>query len=276
MKTQSFTRTFFKRIRFLFPLFMILMLSSCGQKSIIKDVLVQTYESDGEVYARLDVGFALGNVMLPSISIPIYNPNDMTTCYGQVSVLGGLNGVNDVVIDVNLTQALHINGGIASLPDGSPLPLGGLGNAAVIQIPLFNDQHRLYIAADSGVALMGFALTFKELDVIGKTLGGADLLIPFNIKKVRGAAGFFTDRQPGGTGIAAFVDIGGVITPSELEEVKSMGDIATKSLRVRSAAEISDQSTITFSSKLMSSKKKRKFDTFLYKLHKKKQRLHLN
>ncbi len=276
MKTLK--NAFFSKVSFVIPLSLVMVLAtSCGEKSIVEGVLLETVDHDGYVYADLSVDLNLGNVMLPSITIPVVNPYDPSHVYGEISVVGGFNGVNEVGIGVNLTELLNVQGGIASLPDGSPLPINGLEATQVVQIPIFNGQHRIYLASGSGVAMMGFALTFKELDPMGSAIQGVDIIIPFTIGKFRGAAGFFTSTSSGKTGICVFIDIGEIVFPTELLEIKSMGQSGAMLKSAKSSDRyISDDSALSFKKKSTDKRRRKKFNRYLYKLHKKRARLHLN
>lgn len=282
---QSFKVSFVGCRKLVCLLALVVLVTSCGksgsQPKIVQDILLNTRDIDGEVTVDLGVTLDIGNVQLPTVTIPVFNPKNPSVKYGEVRTRGGFSGLNDIEVSVNLTQALEVQGGQATLPDGSPIPVGGLGNAAVVQIPLMNDQHRIYLAADRGVALLGAALTFKEFDQVGGSIRGADLMIPFMIRGVRGAFGFFTSTSSGKSGFAVFVDLGSLITPSEI--LASSDRVLAKAQGASFEAASSrvfesgyNRSSLYFVAKSTSRRKKKKFDKAMYKLHRKRKRLNIN
>jgi len=216
------------------------LLTSCGKSGsqLVSDVKVATHLVNQEVWVDVNAKFDLGNTALPAVTLPVANPKDPTHVFGSVSMAPTLDGKNQIGISVNFTEALKIQGGAATLPNGTALPVGGLGNVNVIQLNIPNTLARVYIALDKGVALAGFAIAIKELDSIGSSIGGINLFPRFNINNVIGIAGVFTGSQSGQTGLALFVDLSSVLnqqmlnnTPTNLTTAEIAGQMQLQSVQ---------------------------------------------
>lgn len=201
-----------------------LLLSSCG--GFIKDAELSSYhDQNNDYYARLEFILNLDDVRLPTVTIPIYDTEHWEDKYGQVAIIGGFNGDNQVKMDANLSKIFNQEiGGEGTLPDGTPLTniIYGLNGVEIIQIPIGGHKHFVYFAAEKNVALMGVALTFKELDKVAKEVHGANVIIPFEFKDkdIKGSSGFFFSQEEGKSGFCAFFDISKIIYPEKLVELK--------------------------------------------------------
>jgi hypothetical protein len=209
----------------------LFLLTSCGKNGsqLVSDVKVSTQLVNQEVWVNVNAKFDLGNTALPSITLPVANPKNPSQIFGSISMAPTFDGKNQVGVSVNFTEALKIQGGIATLPNGTGLPVGGLNNVDVIQLNIPNTLARVYIALDKGVALAGFAIAIKELDSIGSSIGGINLFPRFNINNVIGIAGVFTGSQSGQTGLALFVDLSSVLNQQMLNNTPTnltVGEIA--------------------------------------------------
>lgn len=278
MKTSFYQRM----ISFVLLLSMTILLTACPGEDppIVTDVLLDSYDDADSIYLDLTVELDLGKTQLPSLNLPIANPYNTSVEYGELSLRGGFNGVNEVAISANLSSIFQLMPTNATLPDGSLIPMAGLSSSSIIQVPIANDLHRVYLAFGRGVAMMGFAITIKELDGLGRVLKGGDVLIPFNIYGVNGAAGFFTSTETKKTGIAVFVDIGEVITPSDMlinKELHHGAQLksASSSRSIVVDADYDRRSTFFYNIGL-DRKRKKKYNRYMYKFLKRKTRLHIN
>lgn len=205
-------------------LFLLFILTACGQQSgsqLVSDVKVATNLVNEQVWVDVKAKFDLGNTMLPSVTLPVVNPKNPSQQYGTISMAPTFDGKNEIGIAVNFTEALKIQGGPASLPNGTSLPVGGLNGVDVIQLNIPNTLARVYIALDQGVAMAGFAIAIKELDQIGSTIGNINLFPSFKIEKIIGIAGVFTGTASGQTGLALFVDLSSVLNQKMLDHTNT-------------------------------------------------------
>lgn len=198
------------------------LLASCGQNpdqvQIVKDLQVQAITNDQqEILVSVDVELELGDMSLPSVEIPIINPQTGEDL-GAISFLGTLNGTNELGIEVNLTNATKgaVGSGSATLPNGKALPIGGIDQSKVIAIAVPNTGIKVYIGVAQGMALLGVAVPIAQLDGLGTTIGGLNIFPTFDIKGIKGIAGLFTGTSAGQSGLALFVDLSKVIDPSDL------------------------------------------------------------
>ncbi|MFW5887301.1 MAG: hypothetical protein ACOCUH_00730 [Bacteriovoracia bacterium] len=248
------------------------LLVGCGRQDnpkIVKDITLAAYTDNGDIYTDLQVVMDIGNMTLPSLELPVKHPKTHEVL-GTISMLATMDGMNEIGLDVNLSSALRLQGGInAKLPNGSNIPVGGLGDTPVIELPIGNTSARVYIAIDSGVAMIGFGLPIKELDGVGSNVGQVNFFPTFMIKEVRGIAGVFTGSQSGQNGLACFADLSSVIDPDDhLEDVLQYEAYGA---RLKKSA----PKNMFFINKAPRGRQKRKFDKKIYKLHRKRTRLHV-
>ena len=197
-----------------------LLLLACRQgqgPKWLEDASVSTLvDVEGNSIIRASVDLKLGNTQLPTVTLPIYHPHDFELLLGQVQIIGHTGAIN---VDLNLDNVFGLDYGDGTLLDGSPIPMAGLNGVDVIEIPFAEGAHRIYLAFDEDVAMLGFALTIEQFDSISKTLGGVDVFYPFDFKKVKGSVGFFGNNLVSGeSGLAVFIDIGQIISPREIHE----------------------------------------------------------
>ena len=127
-----------------------------------------------------------------------------------------------------------------NLPNGSQIPVGGLGSLPVINLPIGNTGARVYFAVGKGaageqIALFGTAITFKEFDSLAKYVGNANLFPAFVFPDgIRGIAGIFTGTAPSTSGIAVFVDVGPVL-PKNMQTQTSPRTLAMSADSIDSA-----------------------------------------
>lgn len=184
----------------------LLSLSACGKAAFVTGVTAQSYEQNGDTLAELSLNLDTYGFPLPSLNIPIVDPNDAAVEYGDVAING-----SQLTLTVDVTATAHLPSGADSLPNGQPLPISTTG-MGVIELPVKNSQARVYIAVGDGNAMIGTAIPIHALDSIAKYLGGVDLFPQFNINNVTGVAGIFTaGGSSGDSGIAVFLDVSNVL-----------------------------------------------------------------
>lgn len=192
--------------------------TGCG-KSMVTGVTVTSTQQSGDQVAQLDIQFLTNGLVLPSISLPIANPENPSTSYGSLQLDQLSSTTGEVKVDVDLTTAAKLPSGPADLPNGTPVPVVESGQVQVLSIPIPTTRFVLYLAVQinalqpgqSPVAMVGLALPFTQLDAVGGVVGNADLFIPFGVDGVTGSAGIFGGKTSGTSGIGIFVDVSGLI-----------------------------------------------------------------
>lgn len=275
-------------------------LTGCGSDSggfqLVKDIQVRTFERDGDQYGEVIASIQTGNMNLPAVSFPIFNPGHPGQEYGQVLLRPGIgNGLSDFGVDINISRVGDLDSAFRTLPNGQPVPVGGLGDADLVGVPVGNSSTRVYFAFGDRVALVGVALVIKEFDGIGRKLGPINLFPQFAFANgIRGIAGIFTGTQEKQSGIALFVDAGPVFR--DLIEDRFEDDQKTlavsgvrgmqSALRAGSMASAHsfepvkshaiEPSAIVFASTPVSSKKQNQLYSELYRMDRKQTRLHVH
>lgn len=190
-----------------------------GLSSIVTAVQVKTYTSNNDLYGQLSASLNTGSLLIAGISLPILDPHDPTITYGTVS----LNSMfctstpcsgSELDIQLDITQVLRSSAEINTLPNGTTLPLGGLGNTSIVGLNVGSSQAKVYVGVGGKVAVLGVALAFKEFDKIGGYAPGIDVFQPFTLGTVNGSVGIFTGAKTGQSGIALFVNMSGLIPSS--------------------------------------------------------------
>jgi len=248
-----------------------LFLVSCGgQKPMVKDVRVSTEYVDNDVYLSVGANLSIGNVMLPSTSLPIYMPKSWKEI-GSISMTSAIGGQNYLKIDVNVSAIAHLQASQASLPNGAVLPL--IANNKVITIPVGKGAE-LYLTIADGVAAIGAAIPFKTFDAMGAKVGTSSLFPVFNIENVLGAAGIYTSKQAGKNGFGLFVDLSSVLDPIDFVDI----GVADASRSLKSARVMQAQSTASLNANSIkpSSRKERRLNKELLRMHRRRARLRLH
>lgn len=194
-----------KRILSLLSILVLsLSLASCGKnsKKIVTGIDVETSDQSDSKFVVADFKLDIGSTELPFLHLPL--PKDYGVFRTYVE-----GGVNRVAIDLNLTEILKLPGTVATLPNGTMVPVDTNG-AGVIQIDISGINGRVYVAQKGDMTLVGFAFSIKQLDGIGRDIGTVGVFPNFDIGKVKMTAGVYTSDQNNGTGIAAFANLGGL------------------------------------------------------------------
>ena len=183
---------------------LLISLASCGGNTtkVVTDVDFETRNGDQqEKLLNVDFELDLGETQLP------FAHYDLPNNYGALRLYTSA-GINHAAVDINLSEILKLPSGYATLPNGQSVPVDT--SAGVIEIPIEKINAKVYVAQAEGMTLVGFAMAIKQLDSIGREVGKVGVFPTFEIKSVDVTAGLFTDDQEGGTGIAAFVNLGGL------------------------------------------------------------------
>ena len=232
LRKHRFPLGFFMRsiafLRALLPLTVLLLslvvFHACGKNSqnqIVKDIVLQSSIRDEDIWVSLSASFMVGNLSFTAITMPIRNPKNPDVTYGEISFLPTLTpGFNEIKLSLNLSDVAKIQGGASpTIPNGTPIPIGGIGQVPVIEILIPGTNVKIYFALDQKTVLLGVAAAIKEFDVLSGYIGGANIFLGFNIQGVLGSAGLFTSRESGKSGIGLFVDLSSVINTEILNDL---------------------------------------------------------
>lgn len=192
-----------------------------GIGSLVQDVQVKTYEQDGELLGELRAQLTTGALILAGLDLPIVDPKKPGKVYGHVTInnnFGG-GGGSELAVQLNLSQILNAAPMQSTLPNGTPIPVGGLGGAAVVALPVGSTGARVYVGLGTDVAMLGLALPFRQFDQIGQYVPGINLFQPFSSNKINGIVGIFTGANAGQNGLALFADLSGLIHKTEKTKV---------------------------------------------------------
>jgi|GEM_PF-950156 hypothetical protein len=202
-------------------------LAGCGKdgkpiQNIVTAVQLKTDQKNGEDWINTTVNLTTGGFTLSAIQLPIYDPTHPGIQYGQISIRSTLcsncpaGNQAELGLGLNLTQITKIQGIDPLLPNGAPIPVGGLQNSHVITLPVADTGARIYFAFGPKVGMLGTAVPFKELDPAGQSVPNLNLFPAFNIGPVQLMAGFFAGAATKTTGVGVFIDLATVISQSPL------------------------------------------------------------
>jgi hypothetical protein len=260
---------------------LMLTMSACGTanspiSNVVTNVTLKTSTVAGDNWVAVDATLVTGNFQLASLNIPVTDPKTMKE-YGQLTILPNLcsgscvNNGGELILSVNLTEATLINGVDPLLPNGTPLPIGGLSNSTVIGVPVQNTGAMIYFAFGKGVAMVGAAVPFKALDVVGQYVAGADIFIPMQFKGVGVSAGLFIGTLTNTTGVGLFVDLSSVlnpVTPAPSPTVKAaLSAMAVNGSVARNSAASEVSNVLQFKTVKPSASKERDIYYRLYQLN---------
>lgn len=182
----------------------LLTLASCGsngQVQIVKGLKVETTVVDNQLKLRVTSEIDFGNIMFPTLQIPIMKDG---AAVGSVSMIPILGSKTQFVVDMNVAEIGDLGLGQVTLPNGTLAPL--IGTNPAISVDLGNNA-KLYVAAAQNAYAIGVAIPISGLDSLGQSLGGLNFFPMFAFEKAVGAAGIFASNTPGKSGFAFFVDV---------------------------------------------------------------------
>jgi hypothetical protein len=208
-------------------IFLIMLVVSfgygCGNNkasNYVNNVILETKLQDGDIYLNMGAIFTTGQFFMNSITLNILDPDDSSVQFGQFRMLSTLNKKLEVGVNINLSNSAQVKGGTnALLPNGNPLPIGGLNDVEILELKINQSNGKIYLGLDADAVLFGFAIPIKEFSQLSRSIGVVDIFPGFVINKVSGMFGIFTGREENSSGIAFFVDLSGVITPTMLNRL---------------------------------------------------------
>lgn len=224
---------------------------------MVTDINVAPSYQGSDVMVSVDANLSLGNVTLPATTIPIFLPKTWQEI-GSVQMSVNAQRENNLKVSLNLSAIAQIEAQRAELPNGAVLPL--IGENKTIVIPVENKLN-IYVSFGDGLAALGVAIPFKNLDGLGAKVGTTALFPVFNIKNVFGTAGIYTSKNAGENGFALFADLSQILDPLHFIDIGAV-DSSLKS--------------IDYHGYKPSKSKKKLIDAQMLKLHQRRKRLRLH
>ena len=253
--------------------------TGCGKNGggFIKNASVTPTTVNGDVFANLTLDLNTGNLNLGGINVPIKDPKHPNVNLGTISWLSGGN-FSEIKASINLSKIANVHSVDGhNLPNGTPIPVGGLDNVPVMAIPISNGIV-VYVAFAKDTAVMGAAIPIKEFAEVSKLVGGLNFFPSFQFgKDVQGVAGIYTSA-PGvnKNGISFFIDASGILPKTGAQT----GTLASSSNELRGSTRaahsmslamapsamseplvLAPRPRLTFGKKLPSNRNLRKFST---------------
>lgn len=163
-----------------------------GGKGAISDVKFENAVVNNEVYLGMDATLASGGLVLPNVTLPLYNPKNPSQILGEIQTNG-----RHIIAKVNATQALKFpdlaDG--TKLPNGAAIPLVLPQGLNAVAIPAFNSSSLVYVAVNGGQIMLGVAVSILKEDRLNLPLS---IFLPFTISpEIRGTGGFFLGEKQG-------------------------------------------------------------------------------
>lgn len=227
-----------------------------GPNQIVSDVNLATSLEDGDIMLDLSAIFNFGNISMTAVKLSLINPNDPSIEYGEFRILPTLDMKNEVGVRVNLSEAAQVSGGLVTLPNGDPLPIGGLNNTEVLELNIGQIKAKLYLALAQKTMMFGFAIPIKEFDRVSEYVGAVNIFPGFVIKGVRGMVGIFTGREEGQSGLGFFLDLSAVINPEILNRILDGIKLTQEEFKTLSQSKVKSSSSLKFNDGVKSSKSK--------------------
>lgn len=259
---------------------LMLTFASCGKQShqFMKDIHVQSYYQDSDIYLSVDAQMDFGAMSLPAISLPVNHPRTGENL-GELELGVVAGGKNFIKLSFNLSAVTSLQASMAQLPNGASLPL--IYTNQVVEIPIGGSAGiRLYLSFVDGAQAIGIAVPIKPFDVVGQSVGTTSLFPIFNIQNVVGSAGLFTSKTAGQNGFGVFVDLTNVLSDIIKRDIAATTAHQEVSARMsKSVMSISSYSMasgeLNYSPMNVTSSQKKKIDKELYNLHRRKTKLKL-
>ena len=242
-----------------------LFVVSCGNapSNVLSGVKVETTQVGQDTWMSFAADINLGAMSFASISVPVLHPRGQTPI-GQLELVSGFSGQNQIRISVNLSEVADLNMGPAVLPNGNLIPMIGTNQAIAINV---GNGAKVYLALSSTVTAIGIAVPIREFDNIGRSLPGLNFFPVVTTGEVVGTAGIFTGLQSGQSGIAVVADVSKLVNMDKI--------FGSSALMAIQAQEAEDNLKLDYRSQTLSSSKKSALDQLIYQLNQKRSILRL-
>jgi hypothetical protein len=243
--------------------FAFLLLVSCGKNSgenFVKNIKVNTIVENQQVKLQISTEIDFGNVILPSLSYPVYSRSNRLI--GSVMLVPKTGSLTELVIELNTSDVGDLNLGQVVLPNGNLVPLIGTNPALAIDL---GSKGKLYLARSGDKFAFGVALTLSGLDSLGRSLNGLSFFPMFNVNNNVGAAGLFLSTEAGKSGLGFFVDLSGKLPiPSSSQ---------ARTLMAYDADAYREEIVLDYSEHRPDSRRERQLKWMLYQMSQQKRRI---
>jgi hypothetical protein len=236
---------------------------SCGSgpSNVLNGIKVSSQTINDDVWMSFAADINLGAMSFASISLPVLHPRGQTPI-GQLELISGLGGVNQLKISVNVSELTDVQSAQAVLPNGNMIPL--IANNQTITVNIGNGA-KIYLTISEKVTAIGVAVPISAFDSIGRNLPGLNFFPIVNSGDIVGTAGVFTGLNPGQNGIAVVADVSKVVNIGQI-----LNNSGASSLMAIQAEEVQDTVKLDLRSHAGSAAQKSKLDALMFELHKKK------
>lgn len=192
-------------------------LVGCGAKdSWLKGVNVVTSEQNGNNILSVKAYLNTGDIPLPGLDLPIYNPQNPNVIWGRVAIrpqIGTQNSELEVQGNLsNIPKTSNCPAGKDTLPNGLKIPVS-VTPESLVCFTVANSKAMVFVASDltAKTLMVGTAIPIKQFDDLADKLPDANAFLKFSFDKITGNFGAFTGTQVGQNGLALFVDASGVL-----------------------------------------------------------------
>lgn len=232
---------------------------SCGKapSNVLSGVKVETQTVNDDLWMSFAADLNLGAMSFASISLPIIHPRGQTPI-GQLELINGLNGANQIKVSVNVSEIADVQTARAALPNGNMIPL--IANNEVIAIRIGKGAF-VYLAISQTVTAIGVAVPISAFDNIGQKLPGLNFFPVVTSGDVIGTAGIFTGLNAGQNGIAVVADV---------TKVVNLGQLLPQAPMALIAADNGDEVKLNYQSQSAPAQQKAKLDQMIFDLNKKR------
>ena len=250
-------------VRFITLVVLSIFVVSCGNapSNVLSGVKVETTTRDNDVWMSFAADLNLGAMSFASVSLPILHPRGQTQI-GQLELISGFSGQNQLKVSVNLTEVADVNMTQATLPNGNMIPM--IANNPTIAINIGNGA-KVYLTLSETVTAIGVAVPIAAFDQIGQSLPGLNFFPIVNTGNVVGTAGIFTGAGAGKSGIAVVADVSKIVNLGQLMPSQA-STFAIQAEQARSSSSVK----LDYRSQAGSASQKSALDNMIYKLHQKR------
>lgn len=241
----------------------VISCGSSGSSNVLTGIKVETRSVNDDTWLSFAADINLGAMSFAALSIPVLHPQGQTPI-GQLELISGLTGVNQLKISVNVSELADVRTTQAVLPNGNMIPL--IAKNPTIAVDIGNGA-RVYLTISETVTAIGVAVPISAFDNIGQSLPGLNFFPIVNTNDVIGTAGIFTGLKAGQNGIAVVADISKVVN---LGQILQNSGSSTPTIMALQAQEVQDSIKLDYRSQSVSKARKEKLDLMIYNLHKRK------
>lgn len=238
---------------------------SCGMSSssVLTGVSVGTSTVNNEVMVSVTADINLGAMSLPAVSLPIPDPHGQGPI-GSVELVPGLNGKNQIKVNVEIAALVNVQPTNALLPNGNSIPLIASNGTVAISL---GGGAKIYLTLSQTVTAIGVAIPISSFDSIGASLPGVNFFPVLNINNVVATAGLFTGSQAGQNGIAIVADVSKIVNLGNILPSASSSFMAMESQE--------EMVKLNYASQTPSKKAQDVINSMLYSMSSKKLKLKL-